>query len=117
MKQPSEAMQALIKQAYKVFGRYSVPYQFDVCMPCCVTPAQERALRQTPLRELPLVCLMCIVRDLLRIKRIAMTFVICYRGYWRLLRMGSIQEFLMRSVFATLDACRQSVGCWLNVRY
>lgn len=53
MKQPSEAMQVLIKQVYKVFSRYPAPHQFKVCMPCCVTPVQERALRQIPLRELP----------------------------------------------------------------
>ena len=49
--QPGTAMQAIIERAYQVFSRYPVPQQFDVCLGCCVSFEDERALRQTPLRH------------------------------------------------------------------
>jgi len=49
----SEAMKEIIEQAYRIFNRYPVPQQFEVCCACCVSPQEEQALRQTPLRDLP----------------------------------------------------------------
>ena len=51
--QPSQTMHAIIEQAYQTFSRYPVPQQFDVCLGCCVSIADERAMRQTPLRHWP----------------------------------------------------------------
>ena len=50
---PSESMKAVIRKAYQVFSRYPVPPQFDVCLRCCVNLEEEKALRHTPLHDLP----------------------------------------------------------------
>ena len=55
--QLSEAMDKIIERIYKIFDRYPVPQQFNLCMPCCVSPQEEKALRQTSLRELPFALL------------------------------------------------------------
>lgn len=50
--QPGENMMAIIERAYQVFGRYPVPRNFDICGACCVSPEEEWALYEVPLRKL-----------------------------------------------------------------
>lgn len=49
---PSAAMQKIIERAYQTFQLYPLPQQFNICVPCCVSEDDARALRHTPLREL-----------------------------------------------------------------
>ena len=51
--QPSSAMQALIEQIYLIFRRYPVPQQFVVCCEYCLSQQEQKALRNTSLREIP----------------------------------------------------------------
>lgn len=51
--QPSSAMQALIEQIYLTFRRYPVPQQFVVCCEYCLSQQEQKALRNTSLREIP----------------------------------------------------------------
>ena len=50
--QPGKNMMAIIERAYQVFKRYPVPRNFDICGPCCVSPEEEWALYEVPLRKL-----------------------------------------------------------------
>ena len=49
-----EALQAVIKDAYRIFGRYSAPtHPLDACTcPVCMTPELEQGMRQLPLAQL-----------------------------------------------------------------
>lgn len=48
----SQSMQAVIADAYKVFGRYRAPsVQLDAC-PCCMSPDIEEQMRKLSLRKL-----------------------------------------------------------------
>lgn len=50
---PSSAMNALIEQGYHLFRRYRAPLHFNVCCHYCFSAEQQRALRQTSLRAVP----------------------------------------------------------------
>ena len=47
------ALRAAVDDAYRVFGGYRVPaFPLDVCLACCVSPEDERELREWPLAQL-----------------------------------------------------------------
>lgn len=46
-------MQQIITKAYNIFGAYSAPAHFNLCTLCCVSLAEEQALRTLPLSQLP----------------------------------------------------------------
>jgi len=47
------ALQAAVRRAYEVFGRYTAPsHPLDVCTGCCMHEELEREMRAVPLRKL-----------------------------------------------------------------
>ncbi len=49
----SPALREAVDAAYATFAQHHAPTQvLDVCMPCCVDEATERAMRRLPLRQL-----------------------------------------------------------------
>ena len=48
-----EILQAVVKDAYRIFGRYSAPaHPLNACTMCCMTPELEQEMRKLPLAKL-----------------------------------------------------------------